>query len=195
MGSPLELVRARQPTAPLKNIPLPWLALTVWASSRKDKAGTQCAVQFVCICGIIFQRFLQICSPILRQKQRSKQLNFPMLPNWAIVMVKDALLPAGIKIHIVFILAGQGGGKTAEWELFSLPIWVASRAGWPRSWALGRSGSAVGIWATQLPQSVQVLTPPLPFDTAEENRPPPPPCRKQNRAIVWLWVLLSSPRH
>lgn len=29
-------------------------------------------------------------------------------------MMKDALLPAGIQIHIVFILAGQGGGKTAE---------------------------------------------------------------------------------
>lgn len=52
-------------------------------------------------------------------------------------MVKDALLPAGIKIHIVFILAGQGGGKTAEWELFSLPIWVASRAGLTRELSTG----------------------------------------------------------
>lgn len=114
-----------------------------------------------------------------------------MLPNRAIVMTKDALLPAGIQMHIVLILAGQGGGQTAEQELFPLPIC----AGLTRGRALGRCGSAVGVRATQLPESAQVLAPPLPFDTAEENRPPPLPCRKQNRAIVWLWVLLSSPRH
>lgn len=52
-----------------------------------------------------------------------------MLPNGAVVMMKDALLPVGIQIHIVFILAGQGGGKTAELELFSLPICHAASMG------------------------------------------------------------------
>lgn len=52
-----------------------------------------------------------------------------MLPNGAVVMMKDALLPVGIQIHIVFISAGQGGGKTAELELFSLPICRAARVG------------------------------------------------------------------
>lgn len=92
-------------------------------------------------------------------------------------MMKDALLPAGIQIHIVFILAGQGGGKVGL------------------SQGLSTGGLQERGGATQLSKSVQVLTPPLPLDTAKENRPPPPPCRKQNRAIVWLWVLLSSPRH
>lgn len=60
-----------------------------------------------------------------------------MLPSRAIVMMKNALSPAGIQIHIVLVLAGQGGGKIAEQELFSLPICRTARAGLTRGLSTG----------------------------------------------------------
>lgn len=57
-------------------------------------------------------------------------------------MVKDAWLPAGIQLHIVFILVG----RAAELELLSLPICCTARAGLTRGLSTGTLQEQGGRW-------------------------------------------------
>lgn len=62
---------------PLKNIPLPWIALIVWASSRKDKSRNTICYS---VCMYLWHHFFEILANLLsntQTKAETKTTSFP----------------------------------------------------------------------------------------------------------------------